>query len=658
MKYADILRHFPEQTRRELTQPFRQCGMDAAQTVPTLSTLRGVFQTLVPLAQKTLALIVRTFGGSPFAEQRLIEEGRTLTAAEKKVGATLLRQAGILFSARKSWGETVYFLPLDLAPAWYVLCHAEKFRQPPIAAAAATCGEPAKSLLHSLFVLLADAAKRKPQLTKQRMLQKKDVTQYNELLLRAMEKPDGDAFAGWGNPLYPEPLASVLQLAFDLRLMREHAGCLIVREEAVYAWFDRPADALENELLAYVAERVMRKRPEWQQALFMMLGQPERGWFAPRALAEALAACGDPPRCSEQSSAALTESIRRLAVLFCACGFMEQGAASDNATVYRWKMPPVIPLGSADRQSESAASPTARRAQIYVQSDLEIVVPPEVSYAVKWRLEKFADRCGADWTWTYRLQKNTMISAYQNGLHVKDAVHFLTEHGATGVPANVRDALYRWWDEHNRLEIMEALLLRCKEERDTDMLAAKFAAAKIPHEKVGAHALAFPKDAHAAIQKELQRLNLHANSLANVGKTSGERPPEPIAGETSASETPAGKDVNAEPLTAFGRLETKRPTIQDAYPGLRRIPKSWLEGARSYHFSTMKNLLQTAIDWGAYVRLKQAGQEVVLIPEEISGSGFDWEVVGRISGQKMRLSPANWNELQLILPGINDKYML
>jgi hypothetical protein len=65
-------------------------------------------------------------------------------------------------------------------------------------------------------------------------------------------------------------------------------------------------------------------------------------------------------------------------------------------------------------------------------------------------------------------------------------------------------------------------------------------------------------------------------------------------------------------------------------------------------------MIQKALEWKACLKLRRAGTDTLFIPLRLDGIRDDWAVTGVAQAAEVRLTPDQWEEMQLILPGVND----
>src|SRR5690606_33306105 len=96
------------------------------------------------------------------------------------------------------------------------------------------------------------------------------------------------------------------------------------------------------------------------------------------------------------------------------------------------------------------------------------------------------------------------------------------------------------------------------------------------------------------------------------------------------------------------------PEVKDLYPTLDEVPAMWLRDRRAYRDPTRKEGIRKAVEYEAALRICCSGQETRFLPFKLIEENAEWSVVGLQSGTEVRYSNGQWEEMQLLLPGIND----
>ena len=89
----------------------------------------------------------------------------------------------------------------------------------------------------------------------------------------------------------------------------------------------------------------------------------------------------------------------------------------------------------------------------------------------------------------------------------------------------------------------------------------------------------------------------------------------------------------------------------------------WLKDYRTYHVSTRKEIVEKAIEMKTLLQVRMNGTDYRVAPRKVQDTRGTWWMTG-VEQRKDRLPQAlevrwhagEWDEMKLILPGINDKY--
>ena len=90
------------------------------------------------------------------------------------------------------------------------------------------------------------------------------------------------------------------------------------------------------------------------------------------------------------------------------------------------------------------------------------------------------------------------------------------------------------------------------------------------------------------------------------------------------------------------------------YPNKKAVPKIWMQEKRAYHSSTKKEIIHQALSWHAYIKLWKNGEAIKVFPTSVKEKDQAWYFIGQLQDKEIHFTPDQWQEMQLILPTIND----
>ncbi|MNP00947.1 hypothetical protein D3C76_927460 [compost metagenome] len=101
------------------------------------------------------------------------------------------------------------------------------------------------------------------------------------------------------------------------------------------------------------------------------------------------------------------------------------------------------------------------------------------------------------------------------------------------------------------------------------------------------------------------------------------------------------------------------PMPQSLFPHLEQIPMMWRKEFRSYHMSTVNQMVNQAILWQTKVEIAYDGHKVDFIP--LVRSSLDRErIIGEIFNpannqyEVVEMASSEWKEMRLIIPDVNS----
>lgn len=588
--------------------------------------LKEVLQGLTESEKVTLDGVMRTFGVRAFTYdeyERAI--ALSLAGSERQLAFLRLRHKGILYTMKKLWGERVHFIPREMFSAWQQVLYAEDGFQVQVEHPAHPWPI-SQGLSGAMFRLLRLVGTEGWTVTLKGLLQKKQV----QRAAAALPIQDG-AFGELGTKyahaeVYPRAFAIVLDTALRLGLLKlDSVGCK-VQEEEVQHWLALSNTKRETQLIALWHELHL---PEavWLQHAAMALRQLTPGvWVSLEAWTEQLGKLRLPDMPRELTAAAQELQARWLVPLH-ACGWIQLGEGESGELLF------------SNVQLEDAID------EIFVQEDFEIIVPPVVSLQLRWELEPFCDILSLDEVSHYRLTKDRVLEALDQGGEVRRCLELLEATSAIGLSEPVRQALEEWAASYGKVSLSEVRLLQCHDEAIAEEIAAHEELAPYVQERVGPLAFIISSFGESMLVRKLQHMGLTPKA---------ERRSE--SGPTDVGEGIARGAGIVYPTVSLPDYEPEfaPPAVDALYPDITQVPQMWLKELRPYHESTRKQLIRKAIEYKAYLRILKQGQETKLAPLRLEEGRGDWSLLGAAHGVEVRLSPDDWEEMQLILPGIND----
>ncbi|MFF2907397.1 helicase-associated domain-containing protein [Paenibacillus sp. NPDC057934] len=457
---------------------------------------------------------------------------------------------------------------------------------------------------------------------------------------------------------YPLAVTLIMDLMLSLGLISRQVTGYVLEREALRTWLQLPEPQMVSILYETAAERYGSREPVQQHFRLLISRQDilPGQWYALAGVLDWLAAM-NPAALLERTAleAACLAWLRALAGF----GWAELGSLRTGELCFRWTAAkPQIqgvlpaPTGAAEEQPPAAA--------FIVQPDFEVLVPPEVPYAMRWTLAACAELLQCDVLWSFRLTREMLEHAAVQGMPPGEVFSWLQDHTPGGLPEQVEYSLEQWGREIGRTVIEDARLLSCFSEVEAEMIAA-----------------------HPRLQDKLTRLGpLHFL----VQRVREEDVRQELAEAGLAPQgTINGRDPErAAEMPLYHREREKKPTAYAVPPweqgllsavtgnALRYLPLAdpepeasflmdegqvspmWSREWRAYHVTTAEKVMEQGLRWGVKVRISLQEQECHFIPHRIQHN--PWRVTGHLlrnldhEVEEVELTAAAWKEIQLILP--------
>ncbi|WP_088834114.1 helicase-associated domain-containing protein [Paenibacillus tyrfis] len=683
MNYAQLLTRMPRELKSRLEAetifaPWLGQGVSLGQLWTDPVVMETVCNRLSRSERTVLEAIVRRIGCEPFDDTELERAAAgPLSGAEVKMGLAGLLRKGIVFSFLKTWGEHLYLMPEDGFACWQTVLIPELpsgLGEAPgstgLSPTTVVPGEP--NLARDLFHSLAFAAEQGLKLTKNGTLHKKQLQKLSERVRLQEEALEPLSLKYAYADTYSPKIALVLDMLLRLQLIVSEDEELKLSVETVDIFLDQPLAGQMRRLYGLWKTLALPAAAWLQHAVFLLERVDGGTWITAEQLLERLEAFGLLPGAIESEERA--ERHRYLLRLWleplAALGFLERSFEPIcGPDAYRWTFPFVLrgELGGEDEAEDGG---------FMVQPDFELLVPPDVAGKVRWELCCLADLVARDQVSVYKLSKESVKRALENGRTAAEICDFLERHALYGVPDHVRLSIGQWAKPYGKTVFTQALLLRCADDETARTVAKLPSASPYVKEMLNGRdfliAAADAKPLAAVLEKAGFMPGLPVIPAAQAGmdgETSSSRFPKLSADRTAS----AKKLLSVEPMdkgliysrnsVGFLRLQARLPEASDVYPSLQDIPSTWLRDYRNYHLSTRKEIVEKAIEMRSVLQIRKNGTDFRVVPRKVQETRGTWCMtgLGLLGGtqdetSEVRWLAEEWQEMRLILPGINDKY--
>ncbi|MEK4732658.1 helicase-associated domain-containing protein [Paenibacillus sp. FSL L8-0641] len=660
------------------------------------------------LSSDELLVLRRCFirhAGQPMKEEEPIQLTRgSLSGVETKLALRGLRARGWLEAVTKSWGERILYIPVYRLPDLYDMLLEENPMNMMHSDHPITVHESMTGLESELLHALSRIAVQGVPLTAKGTIHKRSLQKLNELTPFRPEDLMGLGLHYAHAELYPVQTVVMMDLLLSLGLLVKETVSFRIQETELATWIRLSAWQMRKHIFATLMERYGKAEASMQHFRYMLCAVSQymgiEGWISIKCLLQWMLQVGliqqestsgadskngalldlIPTTSNPEGFAGETgsdfnfngsfmEGLEGWLKALTAFGMGDWGQTASGKLCFRWNVSVLDMLRPNNYEDTNQEQGT-----FYVQPDFEILVPPDVAYDVRWRLECCCERVTGDRMAIYRITRESVTEAIELGMEAKAIPALLDKFSRTGVPDHVRMAVEQWVGDVGRTAFATVTLLRCSTQEDADMVA-RHPALEGLLERLGDKDFIIPASSVVKIRKTLAAIGLgprrepegvdepaHHYPLIseteniNSGSLNSEMESEPIQARSIFSQEGRAGLVYTGRTLHFYEQEHTLPDPSDYFPERSTVPSSWTKEWRSYHTSTARQLIEQAIRWQAAVGLRIGGKEVKWIPEAVV-SGAPWSVTGWYASGRddetlspATLQPSEWSDMRLLVP--------
>ncbi|WP_438351486.1 hypothetical protein ACP8HI_13065 [Paenibacillus sp. FA6] len=555
---------------------------------------RPILRSLHSSERELLRVIYMGFAGQLFSDVQFMNLrmlGRS--GAEHYLLLISLRKKGRIRAVMKSWGEQLYYIPIEQLPR----LHNEFYGHVPkeVKEEFRIVKEAKPGLVFDMFQMLVFIGQDRLLLSAKGFIHKKSIQKMEERVhLRAEDlnqlslqlRDAGDA------PLH---IAFLLDLLDCLKLVHRNSRNIVIQEKALSTWLKMSTEQMTSVLVKIVSERYCSYDSDMEH-LYCLISQPallSGQWVEIELLIEGLV---EQQLLDRSRTHQMIERATAWVSALAGLGWMDVGILADHRSCFRWRISSDQVLNALfyDTVKYRTSEPESVSTNpFYVQPEFEIIVLPDVPNLLHYKLSMFTSLLISDRMSIYKLTEDSVTQAIQKGIRVKDMISFISVNSE--VPAHVLLTLQKW---------------------DAEMK---------PNEDV---LNSFPS------HRCLEILSVDdEQELGGVG----------------------GYNLILEDISRYPYdVNDELPTPQSLFPDLEQIPLRWRKDFRSYHLSTVRQMIEQAILWKTKVKLSFHGNEVDFIPLKVSNNCdiISGEIFNPIIQQYevTELTCSDWKEMRMVIP--------
>lgn len=645
MECSELLAQYPESIKQELERmyaPWLRQGRTLHNCLTDQTVISEIYKQMKSFEKKTLESIIKQRGRLAFTDEELSRFGpEQMSGAEVKIGLLELRRKGIIATMKKLWGERVHVIARDVYLQWrqlFMPIREEDVSLPCSDEDIRIIDEGKRGLCEDVFQLVSYVERHEIILTQKGIWPKRHLQKLSALCQLKDEDLEGMPIRYAHQDAYSKAFVMLYDLALRLRLIRQEEGKLTVNLPSWEAWLKQDRSIVEQALYELWSGIYTTEEAWFQHAVAGIAEVGLNRWSSLEKVDHWLmewASDISPMDKHERLTRLKSSWLRPLAAL----GWLQIGESANGDTAFRWRRIP-----------ETVT-------EIYVQEDFEVIAPPGTALHLRRQLDSFAILTEFEDVAHYQITKQSIWQACERNASAEQICQELKQYACYGLPENVEQAILQWGEQYGQISFADVRLLRCRDAKIADEIAAQ--------EQLAAWIISRISDTDFIVRTSgHQELVRHLNNsgyaprktimaMEDSSVTEGDKPRISSADMVEADKEMLGLVYPNVSIPLY-EMDKQLPHLQEVYPQMDRIPSIWLRNLHSYHESTRKEMIRKAIEWQAYVRLRQADKDMMIIPRQLNEQRDRWSVIGFGNGEEMHCYSEEWEEMQLILPGIND----
>ncbi|WP_282941707.1 helicase-associated domain-containing protein [Paenibacillus sp. RC67] len=668
MNQSDYTARMPQTLRKQIEAegvyaPWLKQGHTLESMSLNQVIMETVYNQLTLHERQVLRIIVTTIGCEPFDNIRLEKlAGPHMSGADTRVGLLLLLKKGICFAFRKSWGEQVYRMALDALALWHRILLTEPIddRVEDTEFIEELLEAGGKGLAEDVFQAMIYCGQQQIKLTKGGTLPKRQLQKLGELLSLRNEWFEGTGIKYVYADVYSHKMAVIMECLTRLQLLESNDERLMLNKEHSRHWLSLK-ETVQTKALYDLWKSVLFPGAAWMQhAVFWLESHPQGVWISSERLKHWLNVHGlISLEYDRENTETFLEALEKQWVLpLIGFGWMEKGWNGSGNVGYKWRNHPLHPEIMEDED-----------VRFYVQPDFEVLAPPGVSFSVRWELALFSDQLTFDALSMYKISKESVQRGLENGRSIEEIMSFLKHHALYDIPENVKITMEQWARPFGQLQLAQVILLRCENLEAANTVRKVTASADCFLEAVGDQAWIVKADRLSSLRALLDKAGWVAGKLvlldgsgSNDNGSGGNEYSLNLAEFTGpsdwATDMAAKGFIYSRHNVGYYEMEQRLPNIAELYPDLNGIPTGWMKDYRTYHASTRREIVEKAMEWKAAIQVRHNGEDRLIAPRKLLETRGTWSMIGLEPSEMQEVCwlAEDWQEMKIILPGINDKY--
>lgn len=535
--------------------------------------------------RKVIRFFISEKGKDILTYRELEQSTIPLSSVRFRVALTKLRRSGFIFTLRRMWGEQAFFISDEQLELFNSLCV-------PVSLDWTSQKHLPESISYHILDDLLQVLNVVRNHSSPISFSKKGTIHKRDMKILFQEtKITNKMFSSFAGVNQEEFIIDIL-MEWGL-LKKSNEGNLVLGNMEM--WLERSQEDIALEL----KERFLRDHLPPKLALFFNIvkGLDPTEVYSLQAI---LCSMGD---FAPSEKSVMEKCITPLELM----GFIKSSGQLGDM-VFQWKQYQLIPDAS-----------------VYIQPNFEIIMPAFTSLRAKWELMSIANVLRREEMWVLQLSHGSCQTFLESGKSAADVIGVIEQYSRVPIPENVISAVEKWGEEYQRVSFWDVRLFRVSHSKLAHEFEQIPAISHYLHEKVGEGCYIVRVEECEALADELEKRGYRFGPVMNGLTATGKlRDSNILIGEK-------------QPFEMKEQVESIFPALEDAIPEWRQIPRMWVSHYAGYRESTMRQLIQQAIQTGLELKLEFQGQSYHVSPSQLTNKGGSWSLLGKNEDDNKRV---------------------
>lgn len=516
-------------------------------------------------------------------------ENKDVHWGKMRPGLLQLAQKGWIYALRNERNERFFYCPREIRSAWVLSAHASvnhrwssslRGQMQPLQQPTIGIGQ---ALFHLLVSIDANPWRRsKSGHFSKRQAEKIDI----ELDLPA----EPLLYTKWGKDQeWPSWISLLIEIANRFQLLQITDQQLRISPTALASWLYQSWEEMMNKLYRTIRSLWSEHHPEMDGDWLLLETCVGKDWVCVDDIVQFKEKMMERKLRQEE-----TQSFHHLITLLDVMGWLETGKWACGKKGIRWR--------NADGKPKVDFA-------MYIQNSMEIYIPHSFPLIDRYQLAQMADFMGGDQWLIYLLTPSSLQRAKQYGLTLQEVIQFLYDQSGGKLTDWVRKQITHDWNQEKRFMVEEMVLIHAPSSEEMEEVLAEMDGKRI--RRFSDTCVGIPK--HGSFMEKW------------LEKKKGVKCRLPV----TESFFEVGQVKDHRDLLSRSKVVDQKPTVDQWFPFVHRLPVLWSNGMRSYRIDMLKEIIRQSIHYQLPLKIERNGKCFQIHPVTLQWKDGQIVVVGQ-----------------------------